>query len=195
MKWIIASDIHGSAKYARLLLTAYDNEKQSAGAEKCRLLLLGDLLYHGPRNDLPEEYNPKEVISLLNSIKADIVCVRGNCDADVDQMVLEFPIMAEYIVIESGGRIFYCTHGHVYNDKNPLPLAGGDVLLCGHTHVPANTACWYIDKAGNKIAFTYSNPGSVSIPKNGSLHSYCVLQNGILTWKDLLSGDAFNVSL
>ena len=106
MKWMIASDIHGSAYYCRELLEAYDIEKAD------RLLLLGDILYHGPRNDLPKAYNPKEVITLLNQRKQDILCVRGNCDTEVDQMVLEFPVLADYCVIADEKNIIYATHGH-----------------------------------------------------------------------------------
>ena len=103
MKWMIASDIHGSAYYCRELLEAYDREKAD------RLLLLGDILYHGPRNDLPKKYNPKEVIALLNQHKQDILCVRGNCDTEVDQMVLEFPVLADYCVIADEKNVIYAT--------------------------------------------------------------------------------------
>lgn len=107
MKWMVASDIHGSAKYCRELLGAYEREKAD------RLLLLGDLLYHGPRNDLPEEYAPKVVITMLNAKKKNILCVRGNCDAEVDQMVLEFPILADYCMLDLGTKLVYATHGHL----------------------------------------------------------------------------------
>lgn len=186
MKWIIASDIHGSAKYAELLLEVYEKEK-------CKLLLLGDLLYHGPRNDLPEEYNPKRVISLLNEIADDIVCVRGNCEAEVDQMVLNFPLMADYIVLENGGKLFFATHGHIYNEKKPLHVGEGNILLCGHTHVPACIKSEYVDASGKSVNFYYVNPGSVSIPKENSPHSYMLLQDGAFVWKDLVSGKEFTV--
>ena len=130
MKWMIASDIHGSAYYCRELLEAYDKEKAD------RLLLLGDILYHGPRNDLPKDYNPKEVIALLNQHKQDILCVRGNCDTEVDQMVLEFPVLADYCVIADEKNAIYATHGHHFNEGNLPPLQKGDMLLNGHTHVP-----------------------------------------------------------
>ena len=130
MKLMIASDIHGSAYYCRKLLEAYDREK--AG----RMVILGDILYHGPRNDLPKEYAPKEVIAMLNPRKKDLLCVRGNCDTEVDQMVLEFPILADYGFLYEKGRMIFLTHGHVFNEKN-LPMLGkGDILLHGHTHVP-----------------------------------------------------------
>ena len=112
MKWMIASDIHGSAAYLEKLLEAYKQEKAD------RMLLLGDLLYHGPRNDLPEGYQPKRVIELLNGMKDDILCVRGNCEAEVDQMVLEFPVMAEYAILTAGTRMIFATHGHIFNEKN-----------------------------------------------------------------------------
>lgn len=170
MKWLIASDIHGSESFCRKLLEAYDREQAD------RLLLLGDILYHGPRNDLPEGYAPKQVIELLNARKRDILCVRGNCDTEVDQMVLEFPIMADYAIIESGSRVIYATHGHIYNEQTPPPLQKGDILLCGHTHVPA---------CREQEEFTYLNPGSVSIPKENSWHGYMTLENGVFRWKDL----------
>ncbi len=167
---MIASDIHGSGYYCERLLEAYRRE----GADK--LLLLGDLLYHGPRNDLPKEYAPKQVIELLNAMKENILCVRGNCDAEVDQMVLDFPIMADYAMIECGGRMIYATHGHHFNEKTPPALKKGDVLLCGHTHVPKLEDC------GD---FTYMNPGSVSIPKENSWHGYMTMEDGQFLWKDL----------
>ncbi len=173
MKILIASDIHGSALYCSQLLCAIERE----GAEK--ILLLGDLLYHGPRNDLPDGYAPKEVIAMLSSLKDRITCVRGNCEAEVDQMVLPFPVMADYCIIDSyeaaGHRIF-ATHGHHFNPEAPPQLLKGDILLNGHTHIPACRDC------GD---FLYINPGSVSIPKEGSAHSYMTLEQGKLTWKTL----------
>ena len=130
MKWLIASDIHGSALWCRRLLEAFRREQAD------RLILLGDILYHGPRNDLPEGYAPKEVIALLNPLKERILCVRGNCEAEVDQMVLDFPVMADYAVIPDGQRLIYLTHGHVYNAGHLPPLCPGDVLIHGHTHIP-----------------------------------------------------------
>ena len=130
MKILIASDIHGSAWYCRRLLDRYREEKPD------KLLLLGDILYHGPRNDLPREYAPKEVLAMLNAVKEEILCVRGNCDTEVDQMVLEFPIMADYCILYVGGRMIFATHGHQYNMANPPMLKQGDILLHGHTHVP-----------------------------------------------------------
>ena len=178
MKWMIASDLHGSAYYCRRMLEAFERE----GAD--RLFLLGDLLYHGPRNDLPREYAPKEVIPLLNGKKEKLLCVRGNCDAEVDQMVLEFPVLADYAVLPVGQRLIYATHGHIYHVKNLPPLAPGDVLLHGHTHVPA----WTEFGQGN----LYLNPGSVSIPKENSPHSYMTLEGNTMQWKELESSAVFH---
>jgi len=178
MKWMIASDLHGSAYYCRKMLEAFERE----GAD--RLFLLGDLLYHGPRNDLPREYAPKEVIPLLNGKKEKLLCVRGNCDAEVDQMVLEFPVLADYAVLPVGQRLIYATHGHIYHVKNLPPLAPGDVLLHGHTHVPA----WTEFGQGN----LYLNPGSVSIPKENSPHSYMTLKGNTMQWKELESSAVFH---
>lgn len=178
MKWMIASDLHGSAYCCRKMLEAFERE----GAD--RLFLLGDLLYHGPRNDLPREYAPKEVIPLLNGKKEKLLCVRGNCDAEVDQMVLEFPVLADYAVLPVGQRLIYATHGHIYHVKNLPPLAPGDVLLHGHTHVPA----WTEFGQGN----LYLNPGSVSIPKENSPHSYMTLEGNTMQWKELESGAVFH---
>ncbi len=176
MKLLIASDIHGSARWCQKLIQSWREEGSP------RMLLLGDLLYHGPRNDLPEEYAPKQVIEMLNSIRENLLCVRGNCEAEVDQMVLSFPVMADYCALELGGRILYATHGHIYGQDNPPPLIAGDVLLCGHTHIPA-----FVRYAN----FTYINPGSTSIPKGGSVHSYLLFQDGHLMWKDLANGSVW----
>lgn len=171
MKYMIASDIHGSALWCEKLLEAFEKEKAD------RLILLGDILYHGPRNDLPDEYAPKEVITMLNALKDRILAVRGNCDTEVDQMVLEFPIMADYAILETCDRMIYMTHGHVYNTEHLPPLSEGDILLHGHTHIPA------CKQFGNNNL--YLNPGSVSIPKNGTPHGYMTLEDGKLLWKDM----------
>ena len=170
MKLLIASDIHGSAYYCRKLLEAYKKE----AADK--LILLGDILYHGPRNDLPEEYAPKEVIAMLNPMKQEILCVRGNCDTEVDQMVLEFPILADYGFLYERGRMIFLTHGHVFNENHLPMLKKGDILLHGHTHVPV---------CREHEEYIYMNPGSVSIPKEGSEHSYMTYEDGIFIWKNL----------
>ena len=169
MKWLIASDLHGSAHYTRLLLDTFAREKAD------RLLLLGDILYHGPRNDLPCEYAPKEVIALLSPLKDRILCVRGNCDTEVDQMVLPFPILADYAVLPVGDRLVYCTHGHIYHGTHLPPLTPGDILLHGHTHVPL---------CERREDVTILNPGSVSIPKENSWHGCMTLEDGHFRWID-----------
>lgn len=171
MKWMIASDIHGSAFYCKQLLEAMDREQAD------RLLLLGDILYHGPRNDLPKDYAPKEVISMLNAVKERLLCVRGNCDTEVDQMVLQFPILADYCILNAGERMIYATHGHVYHMESLPPIMRGDILLHGHTHIPA----WIPFGEENY----YLNPGSVSIPKEGSAHGYMILCENTVEWKNL----------
>lgn len=177
MKYMIASDIHGSAYYCRKMLEAFENEKAD------KLILLGDVLYHGPRNDLPKEYAPKEVIAMLNPLSDKILCVRGNCDGEVDQMVLSFPIMADYAVLSVGERLVYITHGHNHNIEKCPPLSKGDILLHGHTHVPV---CMPF---GNENI--YMNPGSVSIPKENSAHGYMTLEDGVFLWKDF-EGNIYN---
>lgn len=170
MKLMIASDIHGSAKYCRELLEAYENENAD------RLLLLGDVLYHGPRNDLPEGYDPKQVIAMLNEKKNEIFAVRGNCEAEVDQAVLEFPVLADYALLPLKERMIYVTHGHLYNRDHLPPMKEGDILLHGHTHIPA---CEEFDGC------IYMNPGSVSIPKNGTPRGYMILEEETFAWKTL----------
>ena len=163
MKYLFVSDIHGSAYYCRKLIEAYRTEKAD------RLILLGDLLYHGPRNDLPKDYAPKEVAAMLNALKDEILAIHGNCEAEVDQMMLEFPVLADYAVIMTdAGQTIYLTHGHHYNIENPLPMKEGDIMMYGHTHVP-------LDEVRNGIRFL--NPGSVSIPKQDSGHGYIVLED------------------
>ncbi|GAA4653748.1 phosphodiesterase [Anaerocolumna aminovalerica] len=176
MKLMIASDIHGSSYYCKLMLEAFEREKAD------RLLLLGDILYHGPRNDLPREYAPKEVLAMLNGMKDRILCVRGNCDTEVDQMVLEFPIMADYAVVMIGNHIIYATHGHNYNETNLPPLQNGNILLNGHTHVPK-----YIVHEN----YIYMNPGSISIPKENSCNSYMIIDGNRFVWKNLENGTEY----
>lgn len=181
MKILIASDLHGSAYYVEKLIDAY----KASGADK--LLLLGDLLYHGPRNDLPRDYNPKLVIPMLNEIREEILCVRGNCDAEVDQMTLEFPILTENCILYHEKHMIMATHGHVFNKESVPPLKRGDILLHGHTHVPV------IEAFGGETGkdFTYLNPGSVSIPKENSHHSYMILEDGHFTWFNLETGEPY----
>ena len=181
MKWLIASDIHGSAYYCRKVLECFARE----GAE--RLLLLGDVLYHGPRNDLPDGYAPKEVTAQLNACAASILGVRGNCDAEIDQMVLQFPMMADYCLLYVAGRTVFATHGHVYNTASLPPLQAGDILLHGHTHVPR----WEEFGNGN----LYLNPGSVSLPKEDSPRGYLLLTDTAFLWKDLAGNEYHRLAL
>ncbi len=175
-KLMIASDIHGSTYYCQMMLDRFHEERAD------RLLLLGDLLYHGPRNALPEEYAPAQVAEMLNRMRERLLCVHGNCDAEVCQMVLNVPILAEYAVFPLETGCLYATHGHHFNEQTPPPLVAGDILLCGHTHVPACIVC---------DSFTYLNPGSVSIPKENSPHSYMILENGVFSWKELDTGKEY----
>lgn len=179
MRLLIASDIHGSARYCRQLLERYDEEK----AEK--LVLLGDILYHGPRNDLPDEYGPKAVIAMLNERKQDIICVRGNCDTEVDQMVLDFPIMSEEGIIFVDGHTFVLAHGHKLTGASKPVLCAGDVLICGHTHIPKAEKQPVDAKDESSGTYLYINPGSVSIPKENSWHGYILYENETFTMKDL----------
>lgn len=176
MKLMFASDIHGSASCCEKMLSRFAEENAD------KLILLGDLLYHGPRNDLPEDYAPKEVTASLNAHKKDILCVRGNCDAQVDQMVLEFPITSELLTIWERGRTFFCTHGHL-----ELPRADkGDVIISGHTHI-------YEAKMRDNIY--YVNTGSISLPKCGNPKSYAVYENGIFEIRDMCGNGLSAVSL
>jgi len=170
MKLMIASDLHGSALYVKKLMERMEAEQPD------KLLLLGDLLYHGPRNALPEEYSCPSVADQLNAIKEKIVAVRGNCDSEVDQMVLDFPIMADYALLQWGELTLYATHGHLWNEDMPPRMAPGTVLLNGHFHVPA---------CREHSRYLYVNPGSTSIPKGGSAGSYLVLEEGTFAWKDM----------
>jgi len=169
-KFMIASDIHGSAYYCRKMLEIYKSENFE------KLILLGDLLYHGPRNDLPKEYNPKAVIEMLNGISEEIICVRGNCEAEVDQMVLNFPVLADYAMLYFDDNTIFATHGHKFNPDNLPPLKKGDILLNGHTHIPK------IEQIGE---ITYINPGSVSLGKADGRNTYAVYEDGKFEIKEL----------
>ena len=174
MKIIIASDIHGSAKYCKCLMERINTEKPD------RVLILGDVLYHGPRNALPEEYSTPAVCEMLNSIADKIIWVKGNCDSEVDTMVLNFPVMNEPVLVADGGIVMAAVHGH-HLENTVIPPSGG-VVLYGHTHVPC-------DRVENGIR--YINPGSVSIPKENSPHSYITYENGAFTHKDVTSGEEY----
>lgn len=175
MKLMIASDLHGSAYYTRVLLNAMVRENPD------KLLLLGDLLYHGPRNDLPRDYAPKKVIEMLNCCRGKLLCVRGNCDAEVDQMVLDFPILAEYAVLYINGLTIYAVHGHKNMD---LPTEEKALIVSGHTHIPA------IYQENRRY---YANPGSAAIPKKESCHGYMLLEGLTLTHKALEAEERENV--
>ena len=175
MKFLIASDLHGDLAAVRRLLTVFEKEQAD------RLVLLGDLLYHGPRNDLPAAYDPKRVIALLNDRKEQILAVRGNCDTEVDQMVLAFPILADYAVLPlANGGLAYLTHGHRYHEQTPPPMMEKDILLHGHTHVAGCTVC-----IGGQPCL---NPGSVSMPKGDTPPCYMVLEGSTFTIKRLVDG-------
>jgi len=175
MKWIIASDIHGSVHWCEKLVAAFERE----GAD--RLMLLGDILYHGPRNPLPDGYAPAKVAAMLNEMSESICCVQGNCDSQVDQMVLDFPIMADYALLSHEDKLIYFTHGHIHSSEQPPKLKKGDILVHGHTHLSVCEDHGY---------YTYLNPGSVSLPKEDCPHSYLVFENGVFTWKDM-DGESF----
>ncbi len=176
MKLMIASDIHGSAYYCEKMIKRFYEEKAD------KLILLGDLLYHGPRNELPKEYDTKRVYELLNSIKDKILSVRGNCDSEVDQMVLEFPMMADYIYANFEGVNIFVTHGHLFDEKNPPLLNKGDILLYGHFHVPV------VREYEN---FVHINPGSLSLPKEESPNSYMIFENKEFIWKNVENDEIF----
>ncbi|MEG2931216.1 MAG: phosphodiesterase [Ruthenibacterium sp.] len=168
MKLLLASDIHGSAYYAKALCEIYEKERPD------KLVLLGDLLYHGPRNDLPRDYDTKAVTALLNAHKNDILAVRGNCDAEVDQMVLAFPIMADYATIFDRGRMLFLTHGHLFHEDKLPNFSAGDVLIHGHTHERV------LAERGDYVLL---NPGSIALPKGDGRHSYAVYEDGTFTTK------------
>ena len=166
MKWMIASDIHGSAFYCEKMLKAFEREQAD------KLLLLGDILYHGPRNDLPEGYAPKKVIEMLNNIKEKILCVRGNCDAEVDQMLLDFPIMETYALLVDNGKRYLLTHGHVYNKEN-MPKGPYEAMIYGHSHL------WELSH--NEKGQAIVNTGSITFPKGGNPPTFATLEDGKFT--------------
>ena len=169
MKFLLASDIHGSAQWCRKLVEAIEAEAPD------KIILLGDLLYHGPRNPLPFGHEPMEVADMLNALKDRIIAVRGNCDAEVDQMVLDFPCMADYTIVTDGPTTIYCTHGHLYSPNDLPPIEPGTIFVSGHTHVQVND-----ERDGIKIV----NPGSTSLPKDG-IHGYAIITDGKIELKTL----------
>ncbi|MGM9552356.1 MAG: phosphodiesterase [Clostridia bacterium] len=169
MKLMFASDIHGSEYYLEKLACKYNELSFD------KMILLGDILYHGPRNDLPEGYNPKGVISILNEMSSEILSVRGNCEAEVDQMVLDFSCMSDSLIMYDKGKMFFITHGHLFNTKNPPKLKSGDILIHGHTHIQT------VEKFNDNL---YINPGSVSIPKENNPPSFMIYEDGLFTIYD-----------
>ena len=175
MKIFFISDIHGSLFYLKKSLEEFKKEKADY------IIILGDQLYHGARNPLPIDYNPKEVAQLLNEFSDRIIAVRGNCDSEVDEMVLEFPIMSTYSTILYNGRRLFLTHGHIYNENNLPKLKEGDAIIYGHTHIPK------LEKKGNTYII---NPGSITFPKENNPNSYGILENNTFKIKDF-QGNVF----
>ena len=170
MKIFFMSDIHGSAFFLEKALQRYNEENASY------IVILGDALYHGPRNPLPTEYNPQLVASLLNQYKHKVIAIRGNCDSEVDQMLIEYPMMSDYSIILYNGRRLFLTHGHIYNESNLPSLSENDVLIMGHTHIPVAKKC-------NNIYII--NPGSITLPKESNPNSYAILEDDLFQIKDL----------
>lgn len=170
MKLFILSDIHGSITYAKKALELFEREKCD------QLIILGDVLYHGPRNPLPEGYAPSEVAVLLNTNQDKIIAVRGNCDSEVDQMVLEFPMMGDYQMLYMNKRKIFLTHGHLFNRNHMPKLSRGDVFIHGHFHLPI---------ADYENGIYYLNPGSITLPKNNEPNSYAILDEEGFYIKDL----------
>ena len=169
MKFLLASDIHGSAQWCERLMREIEREVPD------KVLLLGDLLYHGPRNSLPENYETMRVANMLNSIKDKIIAVRGNCDSEVDQMVLDFPCTADYAEVFDAGALIYCTHGHLHSPDDLPDIPAGSIFASGHTHVQLNEERW-----GIRVV----NPGSVGIPRD-DIHGYAIIQNGEIELREL----------
>ncbi len=170
MKWLIASDIHGSLPWAKALFERFEAEKAD------RMLLLGDLFYHGPLSGPPEGYDPQAVRELLMAHRTDFLTVRGNTESEAVQFVMDFPCMAEYALLDVGGHVVFAHHGHNFHEENMPPLRPGDVLLAGHTHVPALE-----DRGG----ILYMNPGSAALPLGGSERGYMTLEDGLFSWKTM----------
>lgn len=179
MKLMFISDIHGSAYW---LERAMEKVREECPEQ---IVILGDFLYHGPRNPLPEGYDPQRVAQILNQHKNNIIAVRGNCDAEVDQMLLEFPMMADYMMILHEGRRIFATHGHGFNIEQLPPLADKDVFIQGHTHIPV---------ADRKAGIYVLNPGSISLPKENYPNSYGILSNGEFCVKDFDGGVVKRIS-
>lgn len=168
MKILIISDIHGSSYYAKKIEEINEREKPE------QIILLGDLYYHGPRNELTNEYNPMQVAGILNDLKDKIIAVRGNCDAEVDEMISDFKLQP-YIETEMNGKHVFISHGHVYNIDN-IPNKEIEIMFYGHFHTG-------FIKEENGIIF--ANPGSISLPKNNTEHSYIIFEENKITLKDV----------
>lgn len=169
MKLMFISDIHGSLYWLEKALEKVEAEQVHT------LVILGDFLYHGPRNPLPEGYDPQGVAAKLNAYGKSLVAVRGNCDAEVDQMLLQFPMMGDYVLILHEGRKIFATHGHGFSIDHLPQLNAGDIFIQGHTHLPV---------ADIKDGVFVLNPGSISLPKENNPHSFGILENGEFTIKD-----------
>lgn len=165
--YLVVSDIHGSLCGAKLMEEAYKLHQADV------ILCLGDVLYHGPRNDLPQDYAPKKVIPIMNSYTDKIIAVRGNCEAEVDQMVLDFACTSDYNILPYKGKKIFMSHGHIYGPDKLPKLAKGDIFLSGHTHIPTATK--------NENGIFLLNPGSTSLPKGGHPKSYGLIQDGVFT--------------
>ncbi|MBE7087834.1 MAG: phosphodiesterase [Clostridiales bacterium] len=168
MKFLIASDVHGSAYYLNVLLKAFEREKAD------KLILLGDIYNHGPRNPLPKDYAPMEVAKMLNAIKDKLIVIKGNCDSVVDTMISEFDFV-EDLVLVTVDKTLFLTHGHVYN-KDAMPKTHYDGVIYGHFHTG------FIE---NINGVTVANAGSISLPKNNTPRSYITVNDGVITLKDL----------
>lgn len=168
MKVLVISDIHGSSYYARKIEEIVEKENPE------KIVLLGDLYYHGPRNELSQEYAPMEVAKILNSLKDKLMVVKGNCDAEVDEMISEFKF-EDHILTNINGKNIYFTHGHKYNIEN-IPYEDFDILIYGHIHQG------FIQE---KEGYLFANPGSISLPKGGTEHSYLILEENQITLKDV----------
>ena len=168
MKYLIASDVHGSAYYAKKIVELLDSEKAD------KLVLLGDIFNHGPRNPLPKDYKPLEVADIFNSVKDKLIVIKGNCDSEVDTLISEFDFIPHLVILENGKSVLL-THGHVYNKDN-LPKTKFDGIIYGHFHTG------FIQKINDTIV---ANAGSVSLPKNNTPSSYMIIDNGVLFLKDI----------
>jgi hypothetical protein len=180
MKIFFLSDVHGSRSRLAEAVQAFERERADV------IAFLGDALYHGPRNPIPPDYDPASTAELLNTYKDRIIAVRGNCDSEVDQMLLHYPMSGDYAVIFENGRRIFLTHGHLYSPENLPPLSEGDVLAFGHTHVPVAT---------QKDRIVLFNPGSVTLPKENHPPSYGLYDGAIMQIKDLGGRTAASCSL